>query len=152
MKGNLFATRGIFGGRLLVVSLAVALLPGCSSSSKGTLVPVSGTMTVNDQPLQHGTVVFHPDPDRGNNDKREPRGVIAAEQPGAYRLTTDNKDGAPSGWYKVTVNAIKPSVGMRPTEWIADQKYADEKTSGLSVEVLKDAKTGAYDFKLDPPQ
>ena len=152
MKGNHFVVHWIVSGRLTVVALALALLPGCSSASKEALVPVAGTITVNDQLLQHGTVVFHPDVEKGNNDKREPRGVIAAEQPGAYRLTTDNKDGAPPGWYTMTVNAIKPSVGMRPTEWLADPKYADEKKSGLSVEVVKDAKTGAYDFKLEPPQ
>jgi hypothetical protein len=136
----------------LLVASAVVFVLGCPSP-KDPLIPVSGTITVRKQPLSSGTVVFHPDPTKGNIDKREPRATIAGEFPGLYKLTTDNQEGAPTGWYKVTVHALKPvTSSMRPPEWLADQKYADEKTSGHSVQVVKDPAASAFDFDLDPPK
>jgi hypothetical protein len=114
-------------------------------------VPVSGTITVNNQPLSAGTVVFHPDAARGNTSRVEARATIDSEKPGIYRLITNDKDGAPLGAYKVTVYAMKVAGPMRPPEWLAHEKYTDVKTSGLAVEVVLDPKTGAYDFKLEPP-
>jgi hypothetical protein len=132
--------------------ISLVFLPGCSPP-KEALIPVTGTITVRNQLLSAGTVVFRPDREKGNKETREPRATIAADQPGVYRLTTDNQDGAPAGWYKVTVNAIKPATSsVRPPEWLASQRYADETTSELSVEVTKGALAGAYDFKLDPPR
>jgi hypothetical protein len=145
-----------FFHRLCVLSLLVAsalvFVVGCPSP-KEALIPVSGMVTVRKQPLSSGTVVFHPDPTEGNIDKREPRATIAGEFPGLYKLTTDNQAGAPLGWYKVTVHALKPVTSSeRPPEWLADQKYADEKTSGHSVQVVKDPAASAFDFDLDPPK
>jgi hypothetical protein len=138
--------------RSLAVALALVWLPGCAPP-KETLIPVTGTITVKKQLLSAGTVVFHPDPEKGNKGTREPRATIAADRPGEYRLTTGDQEGAPAGWYKVTVNAIKPGgTSLRPPEWLADPRYADERTSGLSVEVVKDARAGAYDFELESPK
>jgi hypothetical protein len=125
---------------------------GCPAQ-KEALVPVTGTITVKKQPLAHGTVVFRPDLQKGNKDKREPRATIASELPGVYRLTTDGQEGAPSGWYTVTVYSLKPAMSnASPPVWLAAQRYTDEKTSGLSVEVVKEAPLGTYDFDLDPPR
>jgi hypothetical protein len=53
----------------------------------------------------------------------------------------------------VTVFALKPATStVKPVGWLADQKYTDDKTSGLSVEVVKDAQARAYDFDLDSPR
>jgi len=152
MAGIDIANSRMLCGRALLVAFALVLVVGCPSP-KESLIPVSGMITVRKQPLSSGTVVFHPDPTKGNIDKREPRATIAGEFPGLYKLTTDNQDGAPIGWYKVTVHALKPATSsVRPPEWVADQKYADEKTSGLSVQVVKDPAAGAFDFDLDPPK
>ena len=129
---------------------ALVLAAGCSGP-KESLVPVAGTVTVNKKLLASGTVVFHPDADKGNRDKREPRATIEADAPGAYRLMTDKQDGAPPGWYRVTIHALHATSSVRPPEWLADPKYAEEKTSGLTVEVRKDAPPGTYDFDLKPP-
>ena len=142
-------SRALMGS--LIGVCAPVFVAGCGSP-KEELIPVAGTITVKKKPLANGTVVFHPDRSKGNMDTREPRATIAGDLPGVYRLRTDNQDGAPGGWYRVAVFALKPATGsQRPPEWLADQKYADEKTSGLSVEVVKDAPARAFDFDLDPP-
>ena len=152
MAGIDFANSRTHCGRALLLASALVFVVGCPSP-KGAFLPVSGMVTVGKQPLSSGTVVFHPDSTKGNVDKREPRATIASEFPGLYKLTTDNQDGAPIGWYKVTVHALKPATSsVRPPEWVADQKYADEKTSGLSVQVVNAPPARAFDFNLDPPK
>jgi hypothetical protein len=137
--------------RALVAACALVFVASCAKP-QAPLFAVAGTIAVKKRPLASGTVVFHPDLQKGNTEKREPRAIIASDVPGAYSLRTDNQEGAPAGWYKVTVFALKSATGtVRPPEWLADQKYTDEKTSGLSVEVVQDAKSGAYDFDLAPP-
>jgi hypothetical protein len=131
-----------------------ALLMASCSTGKEECLRVEGLITVNGQPLLSGTIVFHPDASKGNTSKREPRGTIVRGKPGRYRLTTDGQDGAPPGWYQVTVFALQPITrenSQRPPEWLADPKYADLKTSGLAVMVNKDARSGAYDFDLQSP-
>jgi hypothetical protein len=137
----------------LSLGVVIALFAGSSCTKpKEALLPVAGTITVNKRPLASGTVVFHPDRDKGNKDPREPRATIGSDPPGGYRLQTDDQDGAPAGWYKVTVYALKtPQSSVKPPEWLAHQKYTNEKSAGLSVEVVKDATAHAYDFELDPP-
>jgi hypothetical protein len=131
--------------------MSLVFLAGCSGPRE-VLVPVTGTITVKKQPLANGTVVFHPDPEKGNKEKREPRAMISSDRPGVYQLTTDNRPGAPAGWYKVTINALEPGASsLRPPQWLAHPKYADVKTSGLSVEVKQDAPGKTWDLDLEPP-
>jgi hypothetical protein len=140
-------------GRIGAACLPAFLLAGCPATTDER-VPVEGTITVNGQPLPAGTVVFHPDASKGNTSLREPRATIRSAKPGRYRLTTDDKPGAPPGCYKVTVFAIKPVTrenSLRPPEWLADPKYTDKQTSGLEVVVARDAPAGAYDLELKAP-
>jgi hypothetical protein len=98
--------------------------------------------------------VFHPDASRGNTSKREPRGMIGKVEPGRYRLTTEDRDGAPPGCYRVTVFALQPVTranSLQPPEWLADPKYADMQTSGLEAVVRKDPDSTTYDFDLQAP-
>ncbi|SRR5579883_833382 len=130
------------------------LVLGCSAGREER-VSVEGRITVHGQPLPSGTVVFHPDAARGNTSTREPRGAIRSNAPGRYQLTTDDKPGAAPGWYRVTVFALKPVTrenAQRPPEWLADEKYADVRRSGLAVEVVPTPTPGAYDFDLQAPQ
>jgi hypothetical protein len=151
MAGIAFAARRTPGGRALRVVMGLMFLAGCSGTSE-VLVPVTGTITVKKQPLANGTVVFHPDPDKGNKEKREPRATISSDRPGVYQLTTGNRDGAPAGWYKVTIHALEPDASsVRPPRWLAHPRYADVKTSGLSVEVKQEASGVTWDIDLDPP-
>ena len=129
----------------------ILVLNGCTGDAADRLVPVSGRITSNGQPAPSGTVVFYPDPDRGNASRQEARGTIDAQ--GVYRLKTGKDKGAPPGWYQVAVFALKPprpEQTMSPPEWWASQRYSDPRTSGLAVEVTPAAAPNAYDFDLLP--
>jgi hypothetical protein len=137
-------------GLLLAGLLATVGLAGCGGEAD-RLEPVRGRITVAGKPLPAGTVVFHPDAAHGNTGKEEPRGSVNGE--GIYTLTTGGRAGAPPGWYKVAVFALKPSTresGMRPPEWLANRRYSDAGTSGLSRRVVANPGPHEYDFDLQP--
>ncbi len=130
-----------------VLALLVGLA-GCAPPAE-RLVPASGKVTVKNQLLPAGImVVFHPNTQKGNTTPLEPRGQLDAQ--GVYQLQSGDREGAPPGWYRVAVFAIKPTKEMRPPEWLAKPRYAGPKTSGLEVEVVENPAPGAYDFDLKP--
>jgi hypothetical protein len=127
----------------------LGVLAGCGGPATGDLVPVSGRVTVNGQPLTRGTISFRPDAARGNDSLQEPYGKIDAQ--GRYRLLTAGKPGAPRGWYKVLVvsaEAIDPNDPYAPRRSYIDPKYGQVETSGLAVEVVDKPADGAYDLAL----
>ena len=137
--------------RLCALMLTGVLIVGCQGQApQVALVPVQGKLTVKGKPLTHATVVFHPDPDRGNTSKLEPRAEITPESGGIYELESDDRAGAPPGWYRVTVYATKPASSTKRPEWLASQKYTDARTSGLSWEVKEGEAGKAADFDLAP--
>jgi hypothetical protein len=93
-------------------------------------------------------VSFRPDAARGNTTRYEPAGQIDAS--GNYKLITAGKDGAPPGWYKVSVVAVEPidpGDPYAPRKSIVNRKYGTP-DSGLAVEVVAEPAPGAYDLKL----
>jgi hypothetical protein len=95
-------------------------------------------------------VILFPDAQAGNQSNEEPRGNI--ESDGSYRVQTHIKDGAPLGWYRVTVTAAEQIDPKNPyfTNWLIPTKYVDPKTSRLRYEVVENPSPGRYDIKLDP--
>src|SRR4051812_31255339 len=80
-------------------SLVGILMTGCSFGP--TLYPVEGQVLLdNDAPLAKGSVMFWPDAAKGNQFKGQPTGEVEG---GKFKLKTQGSDGAPLGWYKVTV-------------------------------------------------
>lgn len=132
---------------LTSISVLVLAATGCSYQQPVELTPVQGKITVAGKPLSAGRVVFVPESGLGG----EGRGAVDAQ--GVYQVTLDGapkeKTGMPPGRYNVLVFAIKPSNEMKPPEWLASPKYADAKTSQLSVEV-KAGGTDSFDLKLEP--
>jgi hypothetical protein len=95
---------------LWLACLGAALgLAGSSEDKIGKTVPVSGKVTLGGEPLTAGVVVFTPDAGKGNTSKWTASGVIGKD--GTYTLQTDTKDGAPPGWYKVSINTNVPPGG-----------------------------------------
>ena len=146
-------------GLVCPASVLVALLTvsGCGDASGvGTTFPVSGTITVNGQPLiaQTAMVLFKPDAARGNVSRLDPAGTLDGE--GHYTLSTAGKTGAPPGWYKVVVTATTTETSVpsgkrharpRPKSLVA-AKYGQATTTALTVEVVESPAPGAYDLKL----
>lgn len=129
--------------------IVVCCVAGCSSEEK--LPTVKGTVTVGSQPLTAGSVVLHPNSDKGNKSKHEPRGDVGPD--GQFTVTTNPTiSGVAPGWYKVTVYSgvrSKPDDPYSPEKFLANKKYLDKDTSKLEFEVKQDAPAGAYDLKLD---
>jgi hypothetical protein len=123
----------------------------------GKTYPVEGKLTFDGRPLtaQTTVVLLKPDASRGNTGSFEPTGTVDAE--GIYRVFTNGKEGAPSGWYKVLVTATSADVDMpqgkrlhhpRPRS-LLPAKYGQAKTTDLAVEVVANPTPTAYDLKLN---
>jgi len=133
---------------LAICGIACAAVLGCGSSAE-KLTPVAGNVTVDGAPLTSGSVTFHADAQKGNTTPHIPVGMVDSQ--GNYKLMSATKEGAPPGWYKVTVTAqqpIDPKNPYAPPKHLIHQKFSDANTSGLSVEVVAHPSAGAYDLKL----
>jgi hypothetical protein len=133
---------------LWLLGCVALVLSGCGEKAV-KVVPVSGTVTIQDAPLPYGNITLVPDAANGNQTKLQPRGTIGAD--GKYTLESDGKPGAPLGKYLVGISAVKPSKqedGYKPSERAASQDYMDASKSGLTLEVVENPAPGAYDVKL----
>jgi hypothetical protein len=137
---------------LYTLALVVALLGafrGCDSSGVGRLVPVRGKVLFDGQPLTTGSLVFKPNSEKGNASKFEPAATINPD--GTYQLFTAEREGAPLGWYNVSVVAQAPADEKNPysaQKSLIPARYAETNTSGLEIEVVENPSEGAYDLKL----
>ncbi len=129
---------------LMVTSVS---LVGCSKTGLSGLVPVSGTVTYKGKPIEGADLVFNPESDgRAASAK--------SDASGKFHLTTlDPQDGAQPGKYKVAISKkemINPMTAEEAEDWFhkhsgpppprkikndLPEKYADEKTSGLTATV-----------------
>ena len=111
---------------LLIAILGVALCSsGCSNRPK--LIPVSGTVLIDGQPLTYGAVQVQPD------DARAAYGKLGPD--GRFTLTCyETNDGCVPGTHPVAVVAGEPA-GANATRWLAPKKYSEAATSGLTVDI-----------------
>lgn len=137
---------------MATVSLAAALLIGCSHEEK--LTEVRGTLYIGDQPSTKGMgyVTFHPDASKGNAWQEESVGAVQPD--GTFSLESRGKKGAAKGWYKVGVTVADVIDEKNPyvTNWRMPnpEKYQRWDKSGISVEVVDKPQPGQYDIKLPP--
>ncbi len=145
--------------RFLVVFLATCVaLPGCGGSG-GKLYPVKGKVTVDGPDLKAGVITYVPDKAKGNTVSKGPVGSIGKD--GTYAVTTDGKDGAPLGWYKVTVVTQMPGMDAGPAAdpskpptlpsgmgGDVNKSYASAETTTLRIEVVASPTPGQYDLKV----
>ena len=133
---------------LPLAGLVLASLAGCKGE-RLDLLPVTGQVFYDGQPLTTGSVSFHPAATTGH----VPTGVIDKE--GRYTLSTSYQPGAPPGRYKVVVHATEPieqipgkaSPGLPKS--LIPSRYNQGSTTPLEVEVKADAAADAYDLKLE---
>jgi hypothetical protein len=110
---------------------------------------VEGQVTFQGQPLKTGSLLFQPDAAKGNSSTLTPSGTIGPD--GRYKLYTQERPGAPPGWYKVGIVAQEaPPNDPYAMRSLIPQRYGDPQTSGISIEVSANAAAGAYDIKLTP--
>jgi hypothetical protein len=138
-------------GSFVTLVVAVVGMGGCQDPPTPTF-PVSGKVTVQKKPLTTGIVTFFPDASKGNTSKESAVGYVGAD--GTYKLSTSGRDGAPLGWYKVTVNS-QPVPTAEPTGFKdapkgqpINSKYLKPDASGILIEVTDPPKPGAYDIDL----
>src|SRR5438876_33451 len=113
----------------------VALLAGCGPAEE-TMYPVQGQIKFAGKPMTKGHLSFHPDAAKGNQSKHSPSGAIDAQ--GRYQVMTHPRDGAPPGWYIVTVTLSEPSDPSNPyavPRSLIPDKFGKPDESGLSIEL-----------------
>ena len=129
------------GRFVLPALLAVGLLAGCRQRST-SLNPVTGRVSYKGMQLQSGIIVFAPDTTRGESG---PVCVGKIGPDGTFALATGDGQGAPAGWYRVTVASLAtaaPAVSALP------EKYRDPGLSLLTCEIKPD-RPNQLDFNLD---
>jgi hypothetical protein len=134
---RIFCPMRLFGA----LSVIVLMLSGCGGVGK--LYPVSGKVTVDGKPLPDAQLSFMPDAEKGNKATATAVGKV---KDGSYSLTTQGKEGAPAGWYKVAVYTQYPGGPEKAV--VLPRRYTDPGKSPLSVEVVPSPQPGAYDLKL----
>jgi hypothetical protein len=133
-----------------ITTVLLAGLAGCGQSGSAAMLPVEGQVKFKGKLLTKGTVVLYPDASKGNTSKHEPRAVIEAD--GRYKVVTHPQQGAPPGWYKVTVSVTEPSDPKNPYSLprsLIPEKFSKPDESGLTLEVRSHAPPGAFDLDLD---
>lgn len=126
---------------LLLLALTLPLACG-PADEVGPTVPVSGSVSSKGKPLAKGDVTFHPDKAKGNTSPHLPTGRIEAD--GSFKLTTRGRDGAPAGWYKVTVHANESTDAKNP--------YAIPKSAVPKAYTAPDTTKLAHEVKADGPK
>jgi hypothetical protein len=120
----------------VAVCLAAA---GCGSE----LADVSGTVTLDGQPLPRGTVVFQGD--------KLASGYGEIRSDGTFEIRTGDQQGLKPGKYRVTVTAYQTgpaahAEGEVIPELLTPKRYNNPDTSDLTAEVKPGG--GHFDFKL----
>lgn len=111
--------------RVSILFAAALSAAGCDSGPK--VVPVSGTVLIDGQPLTKGSVQVMPE------GSRAAAGAIGPD--GRFTLTTtDDGDGCLTGTHAARVIGNE-NVGPTNTRWLAPKKYASPDDSGLTVTI-----------------
>lgn len=149
------------GWRLARVSCLCLLVAGVGCGKKGPkLYPVEGKVTSGGTPVTTGVVTLHP-----QNKEMKERPIANISPEGTYKVTTNGKEGAPLGRYTVTVSTMVPpgadvpppsgkpvqkDKGSRPTGATVpvNPRYLSPDSSKLTIEVVENPQSGAYDLKL----
>lgn len=146
------ATKRFWSGRLpwvILCALGSISLVGCGGVKR---LPVSGTVTLDGQPLNGGFLTFCPDTAKGNTAQISCTGPV---KEGRYELQTvgitrsKSGPGVPPGWYKVILNTPDRGTRKRPQAPIeVNVIYKSIEKTPLEVEVKENPEPGVYDFKM----
>jgi hypothetical protein len=105
--------------RIAIAFLGVVFIAGCQKSHPG-MVPVSGQVAIDGQPVTHGQITVLPEKHRASIGKLDNQGRFTLS---CYSIG----DGAPIGTHIATVTAVEP-VDEHTNRWHAPKKYANRAT------------------------
>lgn len=120
---------------LVLGTIEAGGLIGCGQSGP-KLVPVSGVVTLDGQPLSDAGILFQPigggPPASGTTDAS-----------GRFTLRTQNRPGAVLGEHRVSITKFESTgtgmgvAGNEPVRmrWLLPEKYTRPETSGITVKV-----------------
>lgn len=131
-------TKTTFTRPAITILAAIALLfPlfGCGGSNTLDLAPVTGKVTYNGQPLDHGSVVFMP-----SGETRGPQASGAIQSDGTFTMKTTGKAGAVVGSHKVTVQCrrkVTPEEARNLVvgELLIPKQYTQVNSTPLEINV-----------------
>jgi hypothetical protein len=109
--------------RWTLAIIGVTLIAGCQKSHPD-MVPVSGQVTIDGQPVTHGQITVMPEGRRASIGKLDAEGRFSLSCFAAG-------DGAPIGTHIATVTAVE-ALGEHANRWHAPKKYAS-KSGGVWV-------------------
>ena len=122
--------------RLGLNLLWICLLSGCWGYRPDLppTEPVTGTVTLDGEPVAGARVQFVPDKSKGTEGAMA-SGVTDAQ--GEYELQTATVEGAIVGFHKISVEARAQPKDQYDTlpQLLTPERYADHNTSGLTAEV-----------------
>lgn len=93
------------------IALAASLLVGCGGGP--AVVPVSGVVTLDGEPLPEAAVTFQPTAQSGASDGSY--GKTDAQGRYALKLVTNDSEGAVLGKHRVMISLVKPSTDDSPS-------------------------------------
>lgn len=127
--------RSVAGRCAALLAMMCWVTCGCSGRDPNLppTAPVSGQVTYNGQPVNQGTITFHP-VGEGNP------GVSLLDENGYFELSTyEAGDGAVVGQHAVTIDIPPPLDGTSPEDqYSVPDRYTDPASTPLKVEVSED--------------
>ena len=130
---------------LCAVAIIPVLLSGCGSGNSLDLAPVTGKVTFQGEPLDHGTVIFFPP---GGTKGPQASGMIQPD--GSFTMKTSSKAGAVVGKHKVMVQCrrvVTPEEAkyLVMGELLIPRQYANPNSTPLQIDVEK----GGNEFPIE---
>lgn len=121
---------------LAATAMGLVVGGGCGGGEAGpVLATVTGTVTLDGQPADHGYVYFHPDSSRGTTG---PTSMAEIGADGRYAIrSSQDREGAVVGFHLIRVEIRHPPKDQNDTlpALMTLEKYTNPKTSGLTAEV-----------------
>jgi len=147
-------------GKLVFAAMLIVILVGClvytfwprNRLDILPLVPFSGRITVEGEPLDRGSVHFLPNGGRPGKHQYTSTGEIQPD--GSFTVDTYGRPGIPVGECRIMVIASRNEIPRSPgpdfkPDWLVHEKYTKRTTTDLYVEVTDPPTDKAQSFDME---
>jgi hypothetical protein len=121
--------RTILGRASFCTAVLLLAVVGCGGKK---LIPITGTVTLDGQPVDEAVIVFVPETQPGDTSTGR------SQSDGTFSLRTGKADGAVPGAYKVVINKYDTSPTAKGKKSVLPRIYASAKTTPLQCTVPHD--------------